>query len=131
MPPIDPSRPESRLTGEIIRAFFTVYNDRGSGLPEHAYANALCVELELMGLKCRREVVQEIVYKGVVVGVCRFDLVVEDLVLVEVKASKSLIEADKRQLLSYLKVSPYEVGLLLHFGPEPEPHRFVFSNERK
>ena len=128
---LDRSRPHSDLTGRIIKGFFEVYNDRGPGLPENAYRNALCVELQLEGLSCHREVSQEIVYKGVVVGFCRFDVVVEDRVLVEVKASKTLTDGDTRQVLTYLKISKYEVGLLLNFGPEPEPHRFVFANDRK
>lgn len=131
MPLIDPSRKHSDLTSRILRAFYDVYNDCGFGFPESVYANALCVELEYAGVAFRKEVVQEIVYRGAVVGVCRFDIVVDGLVLVEVKASKALIEADRRQIISYLKASSLEVGLLLHFGPKPNPHRFIYDNSRK
>ena len=122
---------EAPLTKRIIRCFYEVYNERRYGFPESVYANSLCVELQLHQLAFKREVVQEVVYKGVVVGICRFDLVVEDRVLIEVKASKALIEADKQQLRSYLKASPIEVGLLLHFGPAPEALRFIHTNDQK
>ena len=89
------------------------------------------VELQLLGVSSMREVVHEVVYKGVVVGLCRFDLVVDQRVLVEVKTGKIILESDKQQLRSYLKASPLEVGLLLHFGPKAEYQRFVYTNDKK
>ena len=122
---------EAPLTKTIIRAMFAVHDERGYGFPENVYANSMRVELELNGIKSRREVVHEVVYKGVVVGLCRFDLVVEDRVLVEVKTGKVILEADKQQLRSYLKSCSLEVGLLLHFGPSAEYQRYVHTNDRK
>lgn len=122
---------EAPLTKIIIGAFYEVYNERGYGFPESVYANAMAVELQLRGIRCKREVVHEVVYKGVVVGLCRFDLVVEDRVLVENKTGKVLHEADKQQIRAYLKGSPLEVGLLLYFGPAPEVFRFIHTTDQK
>ncbi|HMC56662.1 MAG TPA: GxxExxY protein [Gemmatimonadaceae bacterium] len=122
---------EAPLTKRILRAFYEVHNERGYGFPEGVYSNALRVELELNGIRSKREVIQEVVYKGVAVGLCRFDLVVEERVLVEVKTGKAILEADKQQLRSYLKSSPFEVGLLLHVGPSPEFLRFIHTNDQK
>jgi len=122
---------EAPLTKKILRAFYEVHNERGYGFPESVYANSLRVELELCGLSCGREVVHEVVYKGVVVGLCRFDLVVDERVLVEVKTGRVILEADKQQVRSYLKASSLEVGLLLLFGPSAEYERFIHTNDRK
>jgi GxxExxY protein len=59
------------------------------------------------------------------------DLVVNDLIIVEIKATKTLIQEHEAQLLNYLKATPYEVGLLLNFGPKPEQKRRSFDNNRK
>jgi len=122
---------EAPLTRTIVRAMYEVHNERGYGLPENVYANSMKVELELSGIKSVREVVNEVVYKGVVVGLCRFDLVVEQRVNVEVKTGRVIVEADKQQLRSYLKASSFEVGLLLHFGPSADYERFIHTNDRK
>ena len=126
-----PSSIEAPLTKEIIACFYEVYNERRYGFPENIYANSLAVELQLRGLAFKKELVHEVVYKAVVVGLCRFDIVVEDRVLVEVKTGKDLHEADKQQIRSYLKASPIEVGLLLHFGPQPKALRFIHTNDQK
>ena len=91
----------------------------------------MAVELEFRGLRVRREVPTEVVYRGVSVGRFRLDLVVEEQLIVEVKAARTLVEADERQLLNYLKATKFEVGLLLNFGPEPKFRRLVYANDRK
>lgn len=122
---------EAELTGAIIAAFFVVYRGLGYGFLESVYANALCVELRRRGFKVQREVRVEVVYEGVVVGAFRADIVVNDRVLVEVKAAKALSSAEERQVLNYLKSTRLEVALLLHFGPQPRFRRWIFTNDRK
>jgi GxxExxY protein len=116
---------ERELTGEIIGAFYECYNQLGFGFLESVYRRALATECRERGLRVAEEYPVEVVYKGVSVGAFRMDLLVGGRVVVEVKASTFLGPTDKRQLLNYLRATNLEVGLLLHFGPEPTFHRFV------
>jgi len=118
-------------TDLVLGSYFEVYGDLGYGFLESPYANAMAVELGLRGAQVRREVPARIRYKSVLVGSYRFDLLVNNKVIVEVKAQASLGAADEQQLLNYLKASEYEVGLLLNFGPRQEFKRFVYANHRK
>ena len=115
------------ITDPIIGSFHYLYRELGYGFLEAVYTNGLVVELQVRGLSVRREVPADVVFRGVTIGHYRADLVAEDRVLVEVKATKALTTADERQLLNYLKASRLEVGLLLHFGPSPRIVRRVMS----
>ena len=117
------------LTREILGAFYTVYNEFGYGFLENVYKNALCIELQVRKLEFRREVPTEILYLGSCVGSYKMDLLVDDRVLVEVKSSIAIGEADNRQLFNYLRASKLQVGLLLHFGPKPAAKRFVWTGK--
>lgn len=117
------------LTHEIIGSFFDVYNTFGYGFFETPYVNALMFELEHRGIRVQREVPIELVYKGRKVGLYKADMIVEDKVLVETKASAALCEADNRQVFNYLRASKLTVGLLLHFGPTPTHKRFVWTGK--
>ena len=121
----------SKLTEEIIGAFFTVYNALGYCFLEKVYANALKLELEKRGFKVKQEFPIVVRYLEQVVGEYFADLVVNDLVIVEIKATKTPLQEREAQLLNYLKANPYEVGLLLNFGPKPEQKRRSFDNSRK
>ena len=114
-----------------IGSFFSVYNDLGFGFLEEPYKHAIVVELAARGLSAEREVPFDIIYRGVTVGTYRCDLVVNNSIIVEVKASRSLTDADERQLLNYLKASKVEVGFLLLFGPKPLFRRLIYTNDRK
>jgi GxxExxY protein len=119
------------VSNRLVGSFFTVYNDLGFGFLEGPYAHALVVELGERGLVAKREVPFEIVYRRVTVGTYRRDIVVNDSVIVEIKAAKSLTESDERQLLNYLKASNIEVGFLLLFGPKPVFRGLIYTNDRK
>jgi GxxExxY protein len=119
-----------KLTREILGAFYTEYNECGCGFLENVYKNALCIELQVRQLSFRREVPTEILYLRKCVGTYKMDLLVEDRVLVEVKASSAIGEADNRQLFNYLRASRLQVGLLLHFGPKPTAKRFVWTGKQ-
>jgi GxxExxY protein len=119
------------ITGKMIGAFFKVYNTLGYGFNEKVYENALAIELRKAGLKAVKQ--QEIVvyYDGENVGDYRTDIVVNDVVIVELKAARELAEEHEAQLLNYLKATTIEVGLLLNFGVKAEHKRKVYDNDRK
>ena len=119
------------ITELIIKAFYTVYNTLGYGFLEKVYGNAMAIELRKLGLKVVLEARIVVYYGGQVVGEYFADLLVAGTVIVELKAVKRLLEAHEAQLLNYLKATPYEVGLLLNFGPKPEIKRKAFDNSRK
>jgi GxxExxY protein len=109
---------EEGLSKRIIGAFFDVYNTLGFGFNEQFYANAFAVELQALDIPFSREVPIEVVYRGVPVGTYRLDMVVSNRLIVEMKSTREISAGDERQLLSYLKASSFELGFLLHFGPE-------------
>jgi GxxExxY protein len=119
------------LTSRIIEAFYDVYNTLGYGFLEKVYQNALVLELQKASLHVVPQARIEVRYDGQVVGEYFADLLVEKKVIVEVKAARRLGDGHEAQLLNYLKATPYEVGLLLNFGPKPEVKRKVYDNPRK
>jgi GxxExxY protein len=110
---------EEELTRSVIGAFFHVYNALGFGFFESVYAAALEHELRKRGHHVAREVSVQIRYKGIILGIQRLDMVVDDKLIVETKSTQELQNAAARQVYSYLRASNLMVGLLLHFGPEP------------
>jgi GxxExxY protein len=116
---------ERELTGSIIGAFYDCYNLLAFGYLESVYRRAMVIELELRGHTVSAEGYLEVRYRGVPVGGYRYDLLVDDRVLLEVKSTEKLGPHDERQLLNYLRASRIEVGLLLHFGPAPHVIRRV------
>lgn len=121
----------SDLTEVIIGAFFTVYNELGFGFSESVYENAMFFELEKRGLKVESQKPIQVFYAGKIVGQYFADLLVNDAVIVELKAVRQIIKEHEAQLLNYLKATSYEVGLVLNFGPSPQHSRKVFDNYRK
>jgi len=121
----------SKTTDTILKGFYTVYNTLGYGFLEKVYSNALALELRKLGLTVVQESRIAVHYAGLVVGEYFADLVVNDAVIVELKAAKTLAAEHEAQLLNYLKATPYEVGLLLNFGPKPQIKRKAFDNARK
>jgi GxxExxY protein len=118
-------------TDKIINVFYTVYNTLGYGFLEKVYRNAMALELGKQGLATTVETPIRVYYDGQVVGEYFTDLLVADTVIVELKAVRHLAAEHEAQLLNYLKATPYEVGLLLNFGPKPEIKRKAFDNSRK
>lgn len=118
---------ERELTRSVIGAFFDVYNDLGYGFLEAVYARALEHELRLRGHGVAREQCVQVMYKGEAIGVQRLDMVVDGKLVVEAKASVILHPSALRQLYNYLRATDLEIGLLLHFGLEPQFHRLVNS----
>ena len=121
----------SELTELIIKAFYNVYKTLGYGFLEKVYAKAMLIELRRLGLKAEKEFPIKIYYQDELVGEYFADLIVNDLIIVELKAAHTLAEEHEAQLLNYLKATRYEVGLLLNFGPKPQIKRKAYDNENK
>lgn len=119
------------LTEKIIKRFYSVYNELGYGFLENVYQNALYYDLTDNGFKCEVQKDIKVFFRGRCVGNYRADMVVNDLVLLELKASEELNSAHATQLQNYLKATEYEVGLLLNFGKKSEVRRKVFENDNK
>jgi GxxExxY protein len=122
---------DEHITGTIIRIFYRVYDRLGFGFLESVYCEALAYEFTKHGLLYTREPRVEVWYEHVRIGRFRADFLVENRIVVEVKASRLLSDADTKQLLNELRCSDKEIGLLLHFGPKAKFHRMLFTNDRK
>jgi len=119
------------LTDVIIKTFYEVYNELGYGFLERVYQNSLYLELKNKGLKVEAQSKINVYYKGIEVGQYYANLIVEDLVILELKAADGIVAAFENQILNYLKGTNCEVGLLLNFGTKPEFKRKIFENSRK
>ncbi|SHL40979.1 GxxExxY protein [Flavobacterium chilense] len=119
------------LTKSILKVFYDVYNELGYGFLERVYQNSLFYELKARGFKVETQKKIKVYYKKMEVGDYIADIIVNDIVILELKAQECLIEANEFQLINYLKATECEVGLLLNFGKKPEFIRKVYQNFRK
>ncbi len=119
------------LTERIIGVFYDVYNELGYGFLESVYREAMRLALTQVDLRVNTEVPVPVSFRGSVVGVFRADLIVNDAVLVELKACDQMVRQHESQTMHYLRATPIEVGLLMNFGPSPRFKRFVMDNELK
>ncbi|MRT93864.1 GxxExxY protein [Ancylomarina sp. 16SWW S1-10-2] len=117
----------SDITSLILKAFFNVYNELGYGFLEKVYENALIIELKELGLNVQQQAPIKVLYGKQIVGDFLADIIVNDLVIIELKAIERLNPIHEVQLVNYLKASDIEVGLLLNFGKIPQYKRRVFS----
>ncbi|PIR78436.1 MAG: GxxExxY protein [Candidatus Magasanikbacteria bacterium CG10_big_fil_rev_8_21_14_0_10_36_16] len=117
------------ITSRIIKSYYNVYNTLGFGFLEKVYENSLVFELQKQGLHGRRQVPIEVNYLGNSVGSYFADIIVDNLVILEIKVAEALCEAHEAQLLNYLRATNIEYGLLLNFGQKPEIRRKVWTNE--
>jgi GxxExxY protein len=120
------------IIDKILHAFFKiVYPQLGYGFLEKVYKNAMLIALKSLGMEVQSQVEIEVYFQGQVVGEYFADLLVEDAVIVELKAASHIMNEHEAQLLNYLCSTRYEVGLLLNFGPKPDFRRKVYENQRK
>ena len=118
---------EKDLVYEINKCVFEVYRVLGHGFLEKVYERALLKELKAKGLKAQAQVPIQVHYKGEIVGDFYADLIVEDKVIIELKAQENLSKAYDVQLINYLKATKIQVGLLVNFTyPKATVKRFVF-----
>jgi GxxExxY protein len=107
---------ENEISYKIRGAIFNVYNNLGPGLLESAYEEALRIELEKVGCKVRTQVTLPMVYEGVTIpNAYRIDMLVDDKVIIEIKAATSLPEVFFAQLMTYLKLTGKKLGFLVNF----------------
>ena len=120
----------SEITEKIIKAFFKVYNTLGYGFLEKVYENALIIELKKIGFHISQQYNIKVYYDGKIVGDYFADIIVDNNVIVELKAAEGLREEHQTQLINYLKATDKEVGLLLNFGKIPEFKRAICTNDQ-
>ena len=121
----------AELTSAIIGCFYDVFNELGFGFIESVYEKSLCIELRAKGFEALRQVAIPVWFRGEQVGDFDADVMVNRLVLLEIKTARAIENAHLGQLMNYLKATDIEVGLLLNFGPKAEFKRVVFGNDRK
>jgi len=120
-----------RETGLCIKAFYNVYNTLGYGFLEKVYENSMLIEIRKFGLYCLAQVPIKVHYSGYLVGDYFADIIVNNILIIELKAMESLCPEHEAQLLNYLKATKIEIGLLFNFGKTPQFKRKIFDNELK
>lgn len=121
----------SEISDLIIKAFYNVYNKLGYGFLEKVYENGMMIELKRIGLNAEKQKQLKVFYDEFEIGEYYADIIVNDCVIVELKAAESICPEHEAQLVNYLKASDIEVGLLLNFGKEPKFKRRVLTSEFK
>ena len=119
------------ITEKIVQGFSQIYSELGHGFSEKVYENALAIYLRKQRLTVIQQQPIKVYYEKAIVGEYFADMVVEDKVLIELKAVKQLTIEHEAQLLNYLKATKYEVGMLINFGLKSKIKRKAFNNENK
>lgn len=119
------------LTEKIIGVFYDVYNELGHGFLESIYETAMVIALREKGMTVEQQVEIPVWFRGQKIGTFFADLLVEGVVIVELKAVRSIDPSHEAQLLHYLRATEIELGLLLNFGVRPEIKRKIYDNPRK
>lgn len=104
------------LTGKIISSCIAVHQELGPGLLESIYESALGIEFQRQGIRFEQQKRQHVYYKGETIGLFRIDMLVEDTVVLELKSTERHDPVFEAQLLSYMKLGGYKVGLLINFN---------------
>jgi GxxExxY protein len=120
------------ITDTILKCFYKVYNELGYGFLEKVYENALMIELQNNNLHCFQQSPIKVYYLQNQVGTYFADILVENKIILELKAGEGgIILEHELQLVNYLKGTEYEVGLILFFGEKPLMRRKIFTNQNK
>lgn len=119
------------LTEQIIGIFYAVYNELGYGFLESVYRDSLFLALKQAGIDVQKEVPITVYFRGHKVGDFKADLLVNGVVLLELKAAKAIDPSFEARLLNYLRATHIEIGLLLNLGPRAYFRRVAYSNARK
>ena len=115
-------------TAGIIGCFYKVYNTLGYGFLEKVYENALIIELRNEGMNCMQQLPVQVYYKGIEVGNYFSDIIVDNQVILELKAGEGdILKEHELQLMNYLKATKFEVGLILYFGKKATFKRKIFT----
>jgi GxxExxY protein len=122
---------ESDLSKTVIKAFYNVYNKLGYGFLEKVYEKSMLIELKKQGIIAVNQEKIPVYYENEKVGEYFADIVVENKIIIELKAAEGIVEEHEAQFVNYLKATKMEVGLLLNFGKTPQIKRKVFTNDIK
>ena len=117
------------LSGKILNAYFNVLKILGTGYLESVYENAMCIELDELGIPYVRQKQLSVVYKGRLIGEFVADMVVDDKIILELKAVSKLVPAHSAQLINYLTITKLKVGLLLNFGEGRDYKRLYLKDK--
>ncbi len=118
------------LSRKIIGSFYDVYNELGTGFLESVYENSMDIVLRNSGVRVKKQYPLAVYFRGNQVGNYKADLIVEDKILIELKAVAQLSAEHEAQIINYLKATGINFGLLMNFGDKPEFKRFVFEHKR-
>ncbi len=116
----------SNITEKIIKCFYKVYDELGAGFLESVYMNALVMELQEMGFHTEFEKNIKVIYKDKIIGNFKADIIVEDKIIIELKAVSKLISKHEAQLINYLKATGIKLGLIVNFGNKLEFKRRIY-----
>jgi GxxExxY protein len=119
-----------KLTGRIIKAFYEVYNELGTEFLESIYENAFYLVLGENGMTVEKQMPITVYFRDKIVGNYKADLLVEQKVLIELKAIRTILPEHEAQIINYLKATKVDIGLLMNFGNKPEFKRFIFDKKR-
>jgi len=120
-----------RTTEVILAEYYKVFKELGSGFKEEIFQRAMIIALTEAGLSVQQKVVMRVWFRGRQIGYFTADIVVENVVLLEIKAAKQLESWHTAQTLNYLAASDLEVALLLNFGQKPQFKRLILTNDQK
>lgn len=118
---------KNNLTSKIIKALYGVHNELGPGFLEQVYQNALRIVFEQFELQCEFEKKVVVAFRGQPIGIYFADLIVEDEVVLELKAVRELCPEHSAQLINYLKAGRYKTGLLVNFGAPKLEFKRLYS----
>ncbi|MCZ2126709.1 MAG: GxxExxY protein [Anaerolineales bacterium] len=121
----------SDLSEKIIKAFYETYNELGYGFSEKVYQKSLGIVLRQMGMKVEEQIPIQVYFRGQEIGEYFADMIINDVIMLELKATKEIIVEHEAQLLNYLKSTKIEVGYVMNFGKSAVFVRKVFDNSRK
>ena len=117
------------LSKKILNAYFNVLKILGTGYLESVYENALCIELDELDIPYERQKHLNVVYKGHDIGDFIADIIVDNKIILELKAVSQLNAAHSAQLINYLTITNYKVGLLLNFGENRDFKRVYLKDK--
>ena len=117
------------LSGKILNAYFNVLKILGTGYLESVYENAMCIELDELGIPYVRQKHLNVIYKERLIGEFVADIVVDDKIILELKSVSKLVPAHSAQLINYLTITKLKVGLLLIFG-EGRDYKRVYLKDK-
>jgi GxxExxY protein len=115
----------------VVQSFYVVYRALGVGFLEKVYENALALELRNTGFVVQQQAPIDVYYAGQIMGTYFADILVENCVIVEIKAVQEIVLEHEAQLLNYLKATDINLGLLVNFGPRPQVKRKIYETARQ